>query len=60
LNYEEGPFKFFLENAKVALNDGETFGGNSREFVRLNFGCPKSVLMEALKKMDISIQQAER
>ena len=60
LNYEEGPFKFFLENAKVALNDGETFGGNSREFVRLNFGCPKSVLMEALKKMDISIQQAGR
>ena len=60
LNHEEGPYKFFLENAKVALNDGEMFGGNSKEFVRLNFGCPKSILMEALDKMAISIQQAER
>jgi cystathionine beta-lyase len=59
LNNKEGPFKFFLENAKVALNDGEMFGGKSREFVRLNFGCPKPVLMEALNKMAISIQQAE-
>jgi len=60
LNLKEGPFKFFLENAKVALNDGEMFGGNSREFVRINFGCPKPVLMDALNKMAISIQQAER
>jgi len=60
LNHEEGPYKFFLENAKVALNDGEMFGGNSKEFVRLNFGCPRSILMEALDKMAISIQQAER
>ncbi len=59
LNLEEGPFKFFLENAKVALNNGETFGGNSGEFVRLNFGCPKPVLMEALNKMSNSIRIAE-
>ena len=60
LNLKEGPFKFFLENAKVALNDGEMFGGNSREFVRINFGCPKPVLLDALNKMAISIQQVER
>ena len=59
LNLEQGPFKFFLENAKVALNDGEMFGGNSRKFVRINFGCPKSVLMEALNKMSNSIRMAE-
>jgi len=57
LNLKEGPHKFILENSKVALNDGETFGGNSGGFVRLNFGCPKSVLVEALNKMAISIQQ---
>ena len=57
LNLKEGPHKFILENAKVALNDGEMFGGNSGEFVRLNFGCPKSMLVEALNKMAISIQQ---
>jgi len=60
LNLKEGPHKFILENAKVALNDGETFGGNSSGFVRLNFGCPKSVLMKALNKMAVSIQQARR
>jgi len=59
LNLEESPFKFFLENAKVALNDGEMFGGNSRKFVRINFGCPKSVLMDALNKMSNSIRMAE-
>lgn len=58
LNLKEGPYKFILENAKVALNNGETFGGNSGGFVRLNFGCPKSVLIKALNKMAISIQQA--
>ena len=58
LNLEEGPFKFFLENAKVALNNGEMFGGNSRNFVRINFGCPKPVLIEALNKMSNSIRMA--
>jgi len=57
LNLKEGPYKFILENAKVALNNGEVFGGNSSGFVRLNFGCPKSVLMKALNKMAVSIQQ---
>jgi len=57
LSLKEGPYKFILENAKVALNDGETFGGKCGGFVRLNFGCPKSVLVEALNKMAISIQQ---
>ena len=56
LNLKEGPYKFILENAKVALNDGKTFGSNSSGFVRLNFGCPKSVLIKALNKMAISIQ----
>jgi len=58
LNLKKGPYNFILENAKVALNDGETFGGISSGFVRLNFGCPKSVLIKALNKMAISIQQA--
>jgi len=60
LDIEEEPFKFFLENARVALNDGEMFGGNTKKFVRLNFGCPKPILMEALNKMALSIRQAER
>ncbi len=42
---------FFLEKARVALNDGKTFGENGSGFVRLNFGCPHATLEEALERM---------
>jgi cysteine-S-conjugate beta-lyase len=45
------PFTFFLDRAKVALNDGTLFGPGGQGFVRLNFGCPRSVLTEALERM---------
>jgi len=45
------PFTFFLDKAKVALNDGALFGPGGEGFVRLNFGCPRSVLTEALDRM---------
>lgn len=45
------PHTFFLERAKVALNDGATFGRPGHGFVRLNFGCPRSILTEALDRM---------
>jgi cystathionine beta-lyase len=43
--------RFFLEKARVALNDGATFGQGGEGFVRLNFGCPRSTLQEALERM---------
>lgn len=45
------PYKFFLEKARVALVDGEVFGKGGSGFVRLNFGCPRFVLEEALERM---------
>jgi cystathionine beta-lyase len=45
------PGKFFLEKARVALNDGEAFGPGGEGFVRLNFGCTRDVLAEALARM---------
>ena len=45
------PFTFFLERARVALNDGALFGPGGAGFVRLNFGCPRSLLVEALDRM---------
>jgi cystathionine beta-lyase len=47
----DDPFTFFLERAKVALNDGATFGPGGRGFVRLNFGCPRALLTEGLERM---------
>jgi cystathionine beta-lyase len=47
----EDPFQFFLNNAKVALNDGKSYGTGGQGFVRLNFGCPRSILEEALLRL---------
>ena len=45
------PCDFFVREAKVALNEGEPFGKGGEGFLRLNFGCPRSTLTEALEKM---------
>ncbi len=45
------PAKFFLERARVGLNDGAWFGDGGEGFVRLNFGCPRATLAEALERM---------
>jgi cysteine-S-conjugate beta-lyase len=45
------PYTFFLERARVALNDGRMFGPGGEGFVRLNFGCPRSLLTQGLERM---------
>ncbi len=45
------PYRFFLDRARVALSDGPAFGTGGQGFVRLNFGCPRATLMEALGRM---------
>ena len=47
----ENPHRFFLEKARVALNDGAAFGLGGEGFVRLNFACPRSVLEEGLARI---------
>jgi cystathionine beta-lyase len=48
---EGNPLDFFLKNARVALNDGAAFGENGKGFLRLNFGCPRATLEDALGRM---------
>ena len=49
------PSEFFLKNAKVAMNDGAAFGSGGQNFVRLNFGCPKALLMDGLERIQNSL-----
>lgn len=49
--YDGSPYEFFLQRARVAFNDGAMFGNGGEGFVRLNFGCPRSILVEALARM---------
>lgn len=50
-DFAKDPYTFFLEKAKVALNDGSAFGKAGKGFVRLNFGCPRDVLKKGLERM---------
>ncbi|NPV76559.1 MAG: putative C-S lyase [Anaerolineae bacterium] len=49
------PYEYFLQKGRVALSDGRLFGTGGEGFVRLNFGCPRSVLTEALKRMQSAL-----
>jgi len=51
----ESPQKFFLERAKVALNDGVVFGTGGDKFVRFNFGAPRALVIEALEHMKAAL-----
>ena len=50
------PSEFFLKNGRVALNEGERFGNCGKGYVRINFGCPRTQLEEALKRMEKAIK----
>ena len=50
-NLPSNPAQFFLKYGRVALNDGKKFGPGGEGFVRLNFGCPHSLLVEGLERL---------
>jgi cystathionine beta-lyase len=53
----ESPYKFFLEKAHVALNDGIAFGQQYTQFTRLNFGTSRANLETAVSAMEKALQQ---
>ncbi|MCA9911251.1 MAG: hypothetical protein KC519_21510, partial [Anaerolineae bacterium] len=55
----ENPYRFFLEQAKVGLNDGVPFGPGGQGFVRLNFGCSHDMLTKALLRMAEQLENRE-
>jgi len=57
---EGNPYEFFRREAKVALNDGIPFGAGGEGFVRLNFGCPRSLLLEGLERMKAALERMDR
>jgi len=52
----DNPQQFFLEQAKVGLSPGLDFGDDCKQFVRLNFGCPRALLEEGIARMERSLR----
>jgi cystathionine beta-lyase len=45
------PAAFFLQEARVALNDGASFGAGGEGHVRLNFACSRPLLLEMIDRL---------
>jgi cystathionine beta-lyase len=43
---------FFIQKAKVGLNSGKTFGRQGEGFARINLATQRSVLLEALVRIE--------
>ena len=50
---------FFVNDAHLALNSGTTFGTGGEGFMRLNVGCPRSVLQQGLKNLKAAVEQKQ-
>jgi len=51
----ENPARFFEENAGLFLSDGAFFGWPG--YIRFNFGCPRSRMLEGLEKIATALAQ---
>lgn len=54
---QEALTRLFAEKAHLALNDGTMFGQPGEGFMRLNVGCPRSVLEQALRQLRDAVAQ---
>lgn len=52
--------RLFTEKAGLALNDGTMFGTPGEGFMRLNIGCPRSVLEQALGQLAVAVNEMKR
>ena len=44
--------KFFVEEVKLGLNPGRSFGVEGEGFLRMNMACPRSYVEEAMRRID--------
>lgn len=60
LEIDKSPYEFFLQDAGVAFNDGKIFGSGGEGFVRFNFGCPRSMMIEGLERMKQALENVKQ
>ncbi len=49
--------RFFLEKARLGLNRGDMFGPGGSGFMRMNVGCTKATLVQALERLHKAVSR---
>jgi cystathionine beta-lyase len=54
---DSGLKRFFVRQAGVGMNPGISFGDPGSGFMRLNIGCPRSVLEEVIGRIEAALNR---
>lgn len=49
--------RFFVQKAQIAFNDGGVFGPAGQGFQRMNIGCPRVLITEALTRIEKALKE---
>ena len=49
--------EFLINEAKVAMNDGGSFGSNGKGFARMNVACPRYMVEEAMERIEKALKK---
>lgn len=52
--------QFFVQQAGLGLNDGASFGTSGAGYQRMNIGCPRSLLEEAMKRLAQALEEYKK
>ena len=57
---QEHLMRFFSDEVGLVLNNGATYGQGGEGFVRMNVGCPRKVVKEALGRIAMVLKAPVR
>jgi cystathionine beta-lyase len=61
LNLEQKDLmRWLMEDMKIRLNDGTTFGPGGEGFVRVNLACPRMLLEEAVERLEAGLKTIQK
>src|SRR5690625_1375138 len=51
--------QFMIEKAKIGMNEGHFFGQDGHGFMRMNIGCTRSLLKQALNQLESAVKSLD-
>lgn len=53
----DGLIRLFVDEARLALNDGAMFGGEGEGFMRMNVAAPRAVILRAMEQLRDAVER---